>query len=153
MNKKIIFTKEVITFIEIVISLILFTFTMYHTKEVITINFSSIIGLILYFMIFVELVRALVEFIFEKEHRFKVKYIYDMGIIFLIREILVTITTKHDYINTEITYLSIASIILITLFTLRMIDSRSYIYNNTCDDDEDSNIKKRTENDRTIFWK
>jgi uncharacterized membrane protein (DUF373 family) len=125
-------SKNTLIYFEILIATILFTFTIFSTKETIHISFPSIIGFILYFMIFVELTRALIDFIFESEHKFKVRYIYDMGIIFIIREILVTITSKHNSIESEINFLSFSLIILFVLFILRIIDAKTFNYIHTC---------------------
>jgi uncharacterized membrane protein (DUF373 family) len=125
--------KDKLTYVEVFIAFILFTITIYSTKENFHISFSAIIGLLLYLMIYIELVRAMFDFIFGDEHKFKVRYIYDMGIMFLIREILVTMAANHYTIEKEITFLTISSIILVLLFGLRIIDAKVFKYTENCE--------------------
>ena len=128
------YSKNNLVMIESIISFSLFIFTLLHTdilKE--HLSFSIMIGLILYYMIFLELVRALIDFTFEKEHKFKVRYIYDMGIIFLIRELLVSITSNHHHIEEELMFLTISTVLLIVLFVLRIYDAKTFKYLENCD--------------------
>jgi len=121
-----------IIYIEVIIAFIFFTLTLFFSREQYHMSFSTTIGMILYFMIFIELTRALIDYIFSEEHKFKVRYIYDMGIMFIIREILVTITSKHSVIEKEIIFLSILSFFLILLFLLRIFDAKVFNYLDNC---------------------
>lgn len=125
-NKK-FFTKNIIIFIELVVASLLFAFTLYFTEGVHEINFAAITGLILYFLIFFELSRAVIEFIFDDEHLFKVNYIYDMAIIFIIREDLVIITTEHQHIENELTYLFVTGVMLAMIVGVKISESRFLI--------------------------
>jgi uncharacterized membrane protein (DUF373 family) len=73
-------SKENLTFIEVIFAFITFALTFLYMETKFIVEFSSIIGLFLYFMIYVELVRALFDFVLSETHKFKVRYIYDMGI-------------------------------------------------------------------------
>jgi len=119
-------------YIEAFLAFILWGMTVYYSEETIHISFSSVIGLILYYMIFIELVRATIDFIFGDEHKFKVRYIYDMGIIFIIREMLVTMAAKHHHISDELIFLSISTGLLIVLFVLRIYDAKVFKYTDKC---------------------
>lgn len=132
-NKK-IFTKNIIIFMELVVASLLFIFTLYFTKGVHEINFASITGLILYFLIFFELSRTVIEFIFDEEHLFKVNYLYDMAIIFIIREDLVIITTEHEHIEHELTYLFVTGIMLAMIVAVKIFESRLLINKGFCEE-------------------
>ena len=112
-------------FIELLLAMCLFILTIYYSKEKVEISFSSIIGLLLYFMIFLEVVRATGQFIFDKSNKFMPEAIYNMGIIFLIRELLVTLTAKHDYIEKELSFLIAVVLVLLILFSLRLLESKN----------------------------
>jgi len=125
-------SKENLTFIEVIFAFISFTLTFLYMETKFIVEFSSIIGLFLYFMIYVELVRALFDFVLSETHKFKVRYIYDMGIIYIIREILVTITANHHHIVEEIPFIGISLVLLAVLFIMRVVDAKVFNYNNQC---------------------
>ena len=124
--------KDYLTFLETAIAFIAFVLTIIYSETHFEISFSTIIGLVLYFMIFIELTRALFDFILGDEHKFKVRYLYDMGIIFNIREILVTITANHHHIQDELIYLGVSTTLLIVLFILRIVDAKVFNYVDKC---------------------
>jgi len=125
--------KDSLTLVETIVATIIFGITLYYSEKPIKIEFSSMISLGLYYMIFIELIRALFDFVFGEEHKFKVRYIYDLGIIFLVREILVAITANHHHIEEEFSYLIVSGSILVVLFILRIVDAKVFNYNNKCD--------------------
>ncbi len=119
---------------EVIIALILFVLTLLNMDlSHMKIGFITVIGLLLYFMIYVELIRAIADFIFDSDHKFKVRYIYDMGIIFIIRELLVTLTANHHHIEKELIFIGISIVVLIVLFVLRIYDAKTFKYLNNCD--------------------
>jgi uncharacterized membrane protein (DUF373 family) len=124
--------KDYLTFLETIIAFIGFSLTVYFSEEHIEIGFTGIISLVLYFMIFIELTRALFDFILGDEHKFKVRYIYDLSIIFLIREILVAVTSNHHHIQDELVYLGVSTTLLIVLFILRIVDAKVFNYVDKC---------------------
>lgn len=138
-------SKEKLTFIETGIAFIFLVFTFYFSKEHFEVSFSSMISIALYFMIYIELTRAIFDFILSDEHKFKVRYLYDMGIIFNIREILVTMTSKHHHIADELLFLGVSTGFLIILFILRVIDAKVFNYVNKCGDCVHS-FKKKDKN-------
>jgi uncharacterized membrane protein (DUF373 family) len=125
-------SKDNLIILETSVAFVAFLLTLYFSKTHFEVSFSSIIGLILYFMIFIELTRALFDFILESEHKFKVRYLYDMGIIFNIREILVTITSNHHHIKDELIFLAVSTLFLLVLFVLRIIDAKTFKYTDKC---------------------
>ena len=125
--------KDKLIYLEVALATFLFIFTLTYIEEPIHVTFSAIIGLILYLMIFVELIRALFDFILDDEHKFKVRYIYDMGIMFIIREILVTMSSKHHTIIEEVPFLLISAIFLVILFHLRIKDAQVFKYTDKCE--------------------
>jgi len=125
--------KDSLILVETAVATLLFGLTLYNSDTELHINFSIMISLGLYYMIFIELTRALFDFVFGEEHKFKVRYIYDLGIIFLVREILVVITANHHHIEEEFSYLIVSGSILVVLFILRIVDAKVFNYNNKCD--------------------
>jgi uncharacterized membrane protein (DUF373 family) len=116
--------------LEIILASSLFLVALYYTmtnnSHTVGLSFPVIVGFGLYFLVFLEISRAILDFIFDSEHRIKVKYIFDGGIIFVVREILVSSTLNHSTIMHEIPYLIVMFVILVTLSSLRYID---YKYN------------------------
>jgi len=123
------FKKNKLTYFQSFVAFILLLFTFIFNEKEFYITFSTVIGLILYYMIFLELIRTTMDFIFDNEHKFKVRYIYDMGIIFVVREILVVLAASHDTIEKETTFLIISFITLFFLFILRIYDAKTFKYN------------------------
>ena len=127
------FKKNKLTYFQSFVAFILLLFTFIFNEKEFYITFSTVIGLILYYMIFLELIRTTMDFIFDNEHKFKVRYIYDMGIMFIIREILVTMAAKHHTIIEEIPFLLISAVFLLILFHLRIKDAQIFKYTDKCD--------------------
>mgnify|MGYP003387455819 CR=1 FL=1 len=96
----------------------LITFTLFFSVK----DFSSIDGFsklavaLLEFIIILELVRMLTEFLFSDENRIKLRFMIDSTIVFFIRDILLIVNDKFDYMK----ILSILGIISI-LFVFRIV--------------------------------
>jgi uncharacterized membrane protein (DUF373 family) len=108
------FLNTLKTSLEVILSLFTVFYILNNTEETIEISFAYGVGLILYIMIFIEMYRALFDFVFDKEHKLKVRYIYDMGIIFIIRELLVLMTEKTIHFDHYI-------VLIITLILLVIV--------------------------------
>jgi uncharacterized membrane protein (DUF373 family) len=121
--------QEILAFI---IASVLFSMALYYSREQYELSIAVFVGYAFYFIVFLEISRAIVEYVFDGENRIKVKYIYDTGIVFTIRELLVTTTINHHKIIEEIVYICVMSAILILLAILRYVD---YKYNpkNLCE--------------------
>lgn len=105
--------KKIPIFIKFFITLILF----YSVKEFTEINtFSSLVVALLEFIIILELVRMLIDFLFSSENRINLRLMIDSTIVFFIRDILLIVNAKFD--TTKI--LSMLAIIFI-LFIFRII--------------------------------
>lgn len=91
--------KNQITGWEVTIATNFFALAIYFNKTHYEPSFPVFIGFALYYLVFLEITRAIVEFIADAEHRLKVKYMYDGGIIFVLREILVASTVNHHHIQ------------------------------------------------------
>ena len=126
-----VFIKFFITFILLI-----------SVKDLNTINsFSSLAVTLLEFIIILELVRMIIEFLFSDDNRIKLRLMIDSTIVFFIRDIMLIVNDKFDGIKIA----SILGIIGI-LFVFRIVSmkfSPSQLeakYNGTLDDDikEDS---------------
>lgn len=85
-------------------------------------SFAMFIGYALYYIVFLEISRTIVDYALDSQHRIKVKNLYDGGIVFIIREILVNATVSHHHIEKEYSYLIVMGIILTILVILRYVD-------------------------------
>ncbi len=108
--------KKAPVFIKFFITLVLFL--MVKDLGQIT-SFSKLAVALLEFIIILELVRMLVEFLFSDENRIKLRLMIDSTIVFFIRDILLIVTDKFDFAK-------IASIlgIITVLFIFRYITMR-----------------------------
>lgn len=79
-------------------------------------SFSKLAVALLEFIIILELVRMLTEFLFSDENRIKLRFMIDSTIVFFIRDILLIVNDKFDMMK----ILSILGIISI-LFVFRII--------------------------------
>ena len=79
-------------------------------------NFSKLAVALLEFIIILELVRMLTEFLFSDENRIKLRFMIDSTIVFFIRDILLIVNDKFDMMK----ILSILGIISI-LFVFRIV--------------------------------
>lgn len=66
-------------------------------KDLSTINsFSKLAVVLLEFIIILELVRMLIEFLFSDENRIKLRFMIDSTIVFFIRDIMLIVNDKFD---------------------------------------------------------
>jgi len=79
-------------------------------------SFSKLAVALLEFIIILELVRMLIEFLFSDENRIRLRFMIDSTIVFFIRDILLIVNDKFDYMK----ILSILGIISI-LFVFRFV--------------------------------
>lgn len=123
--KNIFKVNKIIIFIKFIITLVLF----YNVKNFSSINtFSELVVALLEFIIILELVRMLIEFLFSDDNRIKLRLMIDSSIVFFMRDTLLLVNDKFDIIK----ILSILLIIFI-LFIFRIIAmkySPSYMENN-----------------------
>lgn len=114
--------KKIPFFIKFFITLALFI----YVKDLSTINsFSTLAVALLEFIIILELIRMLMEFLFSDENRIKLRLMIDSTIIFFIRDIMLIVNDKFDLMK----ILSILGIIAV-LFVFRIVTmkfSPSYI--------------------------
>jgi uncharacterized membrane protein (DUF373 family) len=82
-------------------------------------SFSHLVVALLEFIIILELVRMLIEFLFGDENRLKMRLMLDSTIIFFIRDIMLIANDKFDMIKNT----SILGIIAI-LFVLRVLSMK-----------------------------
>lgn len=89
-----IFEKERVSiYVKFTITLILF----YMVKDFSTIDsFSTLVVALLEFIIILELVRMLIEFLFSSENHIKLRLMIDSTIVFFIRDILLIVNAKFD---------------------------------------------------------
>ncbi|QSZ41531.1 hypothetical protein GJV85_05230 [Sulfurimonas aquatica] len=100
-------------FIKFFITLILY----YSVKDFTLINsFTKLAVALLEFIIILELVRMLIDFLFSDENRINLRLMIDSTIVFFIRDVLLIVTEKFDSIK----IFSMLGIILL-LFIFRII--------------------------------
>lgn len=123
--KRIFEIKRTQVFIKFFITLILF----YGVKDFTSVDtFSKLAVALLEFIIILELVRMLIEFLFSDENRIKLRLMVDSSIVFFMRDVLLIVNDKFDIIK----ILSLLLVIFI-LFIFRIIAmkySPSYMENN-----------------------
>ena len=96
-------------------NIIIFLLTSILFSFSLIINISHIIIYSLSFLILLEVVRTIYEYIFNKEHKVNLKYVLDGGVLFGIRELFVGwVMIKTDPISA----LVIMSVSLITIGAL-----------------------------------
>lgn len=100
-------------FIKFFITLFLFI----SVKDIKLINsFSTLAVSLLEFIIILELVRMLVEFLFSDDNRIKLRLMIDSTIVFFIRDIMLIVNDKFDMIK-----ISSILVIITVLFILRIL--------------------------------
>ncbi len=82
-------------------------------------SFATLAVALLEFIIILELVRMLVEFLFSDENRIRLRLMLDSTIVFFIRDIMLIVNDKFDMLK----ILSILGIISI-LFVLRILSMK-----------------------------
>lgn len=81
------------TYIKFFVALIL----LLLVKDLDTINsFSKLAVVLLEFIIILELVRMLIEFLFSDENHIKLRFMIDSTIVFFIRDIMLIVNDKFD---------------------------------------------------------
>jgi len=105
--------QKLAVYIKFIITLILFISVKDFSKVT---SFSTLAVALLEFIIILELVRMLIEFIFDDSHRIKLRFMIDSTIVFFIRDIMLIVNDKFDFIK-------IASILglIAVLFLFRII--------------------------------
>jgi len=90
-------TKEKLhIYIKFLITLIMFISVKDFDKIV---SFSTLAVALLEFIIILELVRMLIEFLFSEENRIRMRFMIDSTIIFFIRDIMLIVNDKFDFIK------------------------------------------------------
>jgi len=103
-------------FIKFFITLFLFI----SVKDInLIISFSKLAVALLEFIIILELVRMLVEFLFSDDNRIKLRLMIDSTIVFFIRDIMLIVNDKFDMIK-----ISSILVIITVLFILRILSMK-----------------------------
>lgn len=91
------FTKEKLPiYIKFVITLLMFISVKDFSKID---SFTTLIVALLEFIIILEIVRMLIEFLFSEENRIRLRFMIDSTIIFFIRDIMLIVNDKFDFIK------------------------------------------------------
>jgi uncharacterized membrane protein (DUF373 family) len=98
--------------LEVILALVLFVYAVL-TETIV----KTIID-ILYFIIILELVRMVVEYIKSPTHRVKLRYLVDAGIIAVLREIIIIVVDKHS-LNQNLLPLKVYAVSVFVLIALR----------------------------------
>lgn len=132
--KKYFMLEKAPIYIKFFITLFLFI----TVKDMGSINsFSKLVVALLEFIIILELVRMLIEFLFSDENRLKLRLMLDSTIVFFIRDIMLITTDKFDLAKIA----SILGIIAI-LFVLRILAMKySPAKLENCTDDKTKEIE------------
>lgn len=111
--KEYITISKLAVYVKFIITLVLFVSVKDFNKIT---TFSTLAVALLEFIIILELVRMLIEFVFDDSHRIKLRFMIDSTIVFFIRDIMLIVNDKFDFIK-------IASILglVAVLFLFRII--------------------------------
>ncbi len=105
--------QKISIFIKFFITCVLF----FSVKDLSLVNtFSKLAVALLEFIIILELVRMLIEFLFSDENRIKLRFMIDSTIVFFIRDILLIVNDKFD-----ITKIISILLVIFILFIFRII--------------------------------
>ena len=114
--KKYFVVEKIHVYIKFFITLMLFI----YVKDLSTIDsFSRLTVALLEFIIILELVRMLIEFLFSDENRLKIRLMIDSTIVFFIRDIVLIVNDKFDF-NKIFSILGIIAV----LFIFRYVSMR-----------------------------
>ncbi|QOY53632.1 phosphate-starvation-inducible PsiE family protein [Candidatus Sulfurimonas marisnigri] len=103
-------------FIKFFITLLLFIFV----SDIHSINsFSKLVVALLEFIIILELVRMLVEFLFSDENRIKLRLVLDSTIVFFIRDIMLIANDKLDILKIAYLLGIIAVLFILRIFAMK----------------------------------
>lgn len=105
------------------------TFILYYmVKDFTSVDsFSKLAVALLEFIIILELVRMLIEFLFSGENRIKLRLMIDSSIVFFMRDVLLIVSDKFD--TTKILSLLLVIFILFIFRIIAMKYSPSYMEN------------------------
>jgi len=105
------------------------TFILYYmVKDFASVDsFSKLAVALLEFIIILELVRMLIEFLFSGENRIKLRLMIDSSIVFFMRDVLLIVSDKFD--TTKILSLLLVIFILFIFRIIAMKYSPSYMEN------------------------
>ncbi len=117
--------KKIQVYIKFFITLILF-FTVKDFSSIDT--FSKLAVALLEFIIILELVRMLIEFLFSDENRIKLRLMIDSSIVFFMRDVLLIVNDKFDI--SKILSLLLVIFILFIFRIIAMKYSPSYMEKN-----------------------
>lgn len=120
-------------FINFIITLALFV----SVKDFSSINsFSTLAVGLLEFIIILELVRMLMEFLFSDDNRIKLRLMIDSTIIFFIRDIMLIVNDKFDLIKIASILGIIAILLVFRIVTMKFSPSYiEYEYQKNLDND------------------
>jgi len=88
------------------------------------ISFSTLAVALLEFIIILELIRMLVEFLFSDDNRIKLRFMIDSTIIFFIRDIMLIVNDKFDMMK-----ISSILVIIAVLFIFRILSMKYSPFN------------------------
>lgn len=117
MLKKLNGAKEYKEIIEITLSGLIVTYLIMNGSLLSKIDFFNVIYSLLSFIIIIELIRMIGEYIFS--HHIKLRLAIDTFILFTLREIILIFSDKDMEIYTKMTYIIMALTIAYFLFVFR----------------------------------
>jgi uncharacterized membrane protein (DUF373 family) len=88
--------EKIPIYIKFLITLILFLCVKDFSKVD---SFSTLAVALLEFIIILELVRMLIEFLFSDDNRIKLRFMIDSTIVFFIRDIMLIVNDKFDFMK------------------------------------------------------
>jgi len=92
-----------LSYLDIIVAVIIFIFILFFK-----LNFYKTILLLLELMVLIELIQML--FTFFKRQRIKIRYMIDASIIYIIRELLISLTNHPQELKTVILYTSLIAV-------------------------------------------
>lgn len=117
MLKKLNQVKEYKEMIEVVLSGMIIAYLISNGSLLNKIDFFNVIYSLLSFIIIIELIRMIGEYIFS--HHIKLRLAIDTFILFTLREVILIFSDKDMEIYTKITYVAMALTIAYFLFIFR----------------------------------
>lgn len=100
--------------LEVTLALIIFIFALFVSNPI------AVIIDILYFIIILEVIRTVVEYVRSAEHRVKIRYLVDATIVATLREIII-ITVDHEKLVEHIYQLSVFGISFFVMLFARYL--------------------------------
>ncbi len=103
------------------------TFLFILVKDFKEVNsFSTLIVALLEFIIVLEIVRMLIEFLFSDENNIKLRFMIDSTIIFFIRDIMLIANSHFDFMKIGLILVIIAVLFLFRGLTIKFSPSNTY---------------------------